>query len=84
MGQESRKVRKIRQTNNNIILYQIRAFLEAYTQFVWMFLQLHLMEESNLGKIIQAEVLSGFIFKNLWTFFEWIADRGYEYEQAKL
>jgi hypothetical protein len=31
----------------------MRAFLEAYTDFVWMFLQLHLMEECSLGKIIQ-------------------------------
>jgi hypothetical protein len=44
-----------------------------------MFLQLHLMEESNLGKIIQPEVLYAIILKNLWTFFEWIADRGFEF-----
>lgn len=58
--------------------------MEAYTDFVWMFLQLHLMEDNNLGKIIQPEVLFGVIFKNLWTFVEWIADRGYEFEEAEL
>lgn len=42
------------------------------------------MDESNLGKIIQSEVLYGIIFKNLWTFFEWIASRGYEHEEAEL
>jgi len=45
-------------------------------------LQLHLMEENNLSKIIQPEVLFTIIFRNLWNFFEWIADRGYEYEEA--
>ena len=80
----SRKVKKIRKTNNDIILYEIRAFLEAYTEFVWMFLQLHLMEDSNLGKIVQPEVLFGIIFKHLWTFVDWISDRGYEFEEAQL
>ena len=32
----------------------MRAFLEAYNEFVWMFLELHRMEESSLGKIIQS------------------------------
>ena len=68
----SRKVKKIRKTNNDIILYEIRAFLEAYTEFVWMFLQLYLMEDSNLGKIAESEVLFGIIFKHLWTFVDWI------------
>lgn len=76
-SEESRKVRKARETNNNIILYEVRAFLEAYNDFVWMFLQLHLMESSSLGSIIQPEVLFGVIFKNLWNFVDWISDRGY-------
>jgi hypothetical protein len=37
------------------------------------------MEDSNLSKIIQAEILYGIVFKNLWTFVDWIADRGYEF-----
>lgn len=49
-----------------------------------MFLQLHLMEDSSLGKIIQSEVLFGVIFKHLWNFVDWISDRGYEFEEAQL
>lgn len=49
-----------------------------------MFLQLHLMEDSNLAKIVQPDVLFGIIFKHLWAYVDWISDRGYEFEEAQL
>ena len=42
------------------------------------------MEEYTLSKIIQAEILYGIIFKNIWTFIDWIAERGFEFEEAQL
>lgn len=49
-----------------------------------MYLQLHLMAESRLGKIINSEILYGIIFKSLWNFVDWIAERGFEFEESKL
>ena len=83
-GEEGRKVRVKRETNNNYILYEVKCFVEAYTEFVWMYLQLHFMAESRMGKIITSEILYGVIFKCMWGFIDWIADRGYEYEEMKL
>lgn len=77
--QQNRGVYKKRQANNNLILYQIKNFLNAYTEFVWMFFQLHFMDDYNLSKIINSEVLYGIVFKNLWPFVDWILDRGYEF-----
>jgi hypothetical protein len=30
-----------------------------------------------LGKIINAEILYGIVFKSVWGFVDWIAERGY-------
>ena len=48
----------------------------AYTEFVWMFLQLH-MAESPINKIIQSDILYGIVFRSLWSYFGWITERGY-------
>jgi hypothetical protein len=37
-----------------------------------MYLQLHLMAESRLEKIINAEILYGIIFKSVWGFVDWL------------
>lgn len=76
---ENRNVLKKREANNNLILYEIKNFLNAYTEFVWMFFQLHQLDQFNLSKIINSEVLYGIVFKNLWPFVDWILDRGYEF-----
>lgn len=70
--------------NNNLLLYEIKFFMEAYTEFVWMYLQLQYMAESRLGKIVNSDILYGVIFKSVWGFVDWIAERGYEYEENKL
>ena len=81
---QNRNVLKKREANNNLILYEIKNFLNAYTEFVWMFFQLHQLDQFNLSKIINSEVLYGIVFKNLWPFVDWILDRGYEFQQAQL
>lgn len=49
-----------------------------------MYLELHQMADSRLGKIINSDILYGVIFKSVWNFVDWVSERGYEYEEGRL
>jgi hypothetical protein len=66
--------------NNNILLDEMKDFTEAYTEFIWKYLELSEITELKLGRLISVEAVYGIVLKSIWRFVEFISDRGYEYE----
>jgi hypothetical protein len=65
-------MRRTRETNNNFLLAELRTFLEAYTEFVWEYLQLDQFSESWLERIVNHDILYGLVLKSVWTLVDWI------------
>ena len=65
-------MRRTRETNNNFLLLELRTFLEAYTEFVWEYLQLELLAHSRFERIVNHDILYGLVLKSVWTLVDWI------------
>ena len=62
----------------------MRNFIIAYTDFVWKYLELYLVEDTAYGEFITLETVEGIILKTIWSFAGWIGERGFEYEESLL
>lgn len=69
---ESRRIRRTREANNNLLLAELRSFLMAYTEFTWGYLQLDPLGRSRFGRIVNQEMLYSLILKSVWGFVDWI------------
>ena len=73
---EAAILRKNKEANNCMLLMEIRDFVDAYTEFLWKYLELHEMSEGNLSDFITLESANGVVLKVVWSFSGWIGDRG--------
>ena len=77
---EAAILRKNKESNNCMLLLEIRDFIDAYTEFLWKYLELYQMNEGNLKDFITLESANGVVLKVVWSFSGWIGDRGSEWE----
>lgn len=56
-----------------MILEEIKDFTEAYTQFIWMYLELHQLEQFKLGRLISFEAVYGIVLKSVWSHIAFIS-----------
>lgn len=65
-------LRKKKEYNNNYLLMEIRDFTDAYTEFIWKFLNLYRISETQFSAFISIETAYGVVLKLVWSFTSWI------------
>lgn len=51
---------------------EIRDFTDAYTEFIWKFLNLYRISETQFSAFISIETAYGVVLKLVWSFTSWI------------
>jgi len=60
-----------------LLLTELKDFSESYTEFIYKYLDLHLLEGTELAKFINLDTVYGIILKNIWNLNSWVGERGF-------